>query len=154
MLGKVKQWLGIEGVKLELILPEEVDKSSGLLRGQLRFQSMQAQTVTRIKVALIERYSRGKGEDKLIDEYEMGSFTSDQQIEVPANEVVELDFSLPFTYYQSEIDEIEVQNLLFKGLAKVAKRLRNVRSEYRLEAEARVKGVALNPFDKKILYLK
>lgn len=154
MIGKVKQWLGIEGVKLELDIPEEINRKERVLHGQIRLQSMQAQLVTRIKVVLIERYSRGKGQEQLIDEYELGSFVSDQQIEVPPNELVELDFTLPFQYYRSEIDEWEEQNILFKGVALAAKKLRRVKSEYRLEAEASVKGVALNPFDKKSIRLK
>lgn len=154
MIGKVKQWLGIEGVKLELDIPEEINKHDRVLHGRIRLQSMQAQFVTRIKVVLIERYSRGKGQEQLIDEYELGAFVSNQKIEVPANELVELDFTLPFQHYRSEIDEWEEQNVLFKGLAFAAKKLRRVRSEYRLEAEARVSGVALNPFDKKVVRLK
>ncbi len=59
MIGKVKQWLGIEGVKLELMLPEEVYEKSGFVVGKILLQSMNAQTVSSIKLVLIERYSRG-----------------------------------------------------------------------------------------------
>jgi len=154
MLGRVKHWLGIEGVKLELMVPDEIPKGASLINGTIRLQSMQAQTVTRIKVVLIERYERGKGSDKRIDEYELGTFLSDQTIEVPANQAIEVPFSLPFRVYLSEVDELEAQNMLFKGLALVAKKLRGVSSDFRLVAEAKVKGVALNPFDKKTVTLK
>jgi len=43
MLKKVKKWLGIEGVKLELILPEEVDLSADKLVGKIQFYSMHEQ---------------------------------------------------------------------------------------------------------------
>ena len=97
MFGKVKKWLGIEGVKLELVIPDEVTQKSGLIEGKLRFQSMNTQTVTAIRVRLIERYSRGRGKEKLIDEYELGSIQQAQNFEVPEHEPIEIDFSLPFS---------------------------------------------------------
>ena len=154
MLGRVKKWLGIEGVKLELIIPEEVAKSSQRIDGKMRFQSMNTQVVTEIKVVLIERYSRGKGKEKLTDEYELGSIAEKRNFEVPAEEPVEMDFSLPFGLYESEVDKFENRNILFRGIAKAAKYIRGAKSDYRLEAEAKVKGVALNPFDRKSIKLK
>lgn len=153
MIGRVKQWLGIEGVKLELLLPEEVDAQEGILMGRLRFQSMNTQLVTFIKIAIIERYSRGRGQDKLVDEYELGKLEIAKEIEIPAGRVVEVPFSLHFSMLQSAFDEMETRFLL-GGIAKAAKLLNAVKSDYRIEAEARVKGTALNPFDKKGLSLK
>jgi hypothetical protein len=154
MIGKVKKWLGIEGVKLELVLPEEIAISDKLVRGQIQLQSMNPQTVTGIKVVLVERYSRGRGKEKLVDEYELGEVELPRTLEVPAGEVIELDFELPFSYVRSEIEEFGHKNFLFGGIAKAARALRNARSTFRVEAEAKVKGVALNPFDKKEISLK
>ncbi|MCB0641400.1 MAG: hypothetical protein KDC44_07155, partial [Phaeodactylibacter sp.] len=72
MLDRVKRWLGIEGVKLDLIIPEEVSKKSQLIKGKIRFTSMNTQQVTTAKIALIERYARGRRKDKRIDDYELG----------------------------------------------------------------------------------
>ncbi len=149
MFGKVKKWLGIEGVKLELMLPEEVIAEQGVLRGVLKFTSMNDQTVSYIKVVLVEKFSRGRGEEKLIDEYELGTIELDKNIEVPANEPVEIDFQLPFDLMKSEMDEMQDKNILFKGIVKTAKWIRGVNSEFRVIAEAKVNGVALDPFDKK-----
>ncbi|MCO6478623.1 MAG: sporulation protein [Phaeodactylibacter sp.] len=154
MLGKVKKWLGIEGVKLELALPEEVDANSREIHGNIRFMSLNPQTVTGIKIALIEKYSRGRGKEKLIDEYELGATEIHQIIEVPPEEVVEVPFHLPFSLVRSNVDEFGKKNFLFGGLALAAKALRGVKSEFRVEAEAQVKGVALNPFDRKIIQVK
>lgn len=153
MIGKVKKWLGIEGVKLELELPEEVKAKSGVVEGKLHFQSLNAQTVQAIKVVLIERYTRGRGKEKLIDEYELGRRQIELQFEVPPDEIVEVEFSLPFELVKSEIDEFGDKNFIFGGLARAARVLRAAKSDYRIEAEASVKGVALNPFDKKPLNL-
>ena len=147
MFGKVKRWLGIEGVKVELIVPDEVRAKSAQVDGKLRFYSMHDQTVKSIKVKMVEKFKRGRRKNKLIDEYILGEIELQQEIEVPAQEHVEVDFSLPFTLALSDMDKIERKNFLFKGAIKTAKFIRGVRSSYRLEAEAEVKGTALNPFD-------
>ncbi|NRB49350.1 MAG: sporulation protein [Saprospiraceae bacterium] len=154
MIGRVKKWLGIEGVKLEIVVTPEHRRRTGKIEGRLRFQSLNAQTVTSIRIALVEKYTRGRGKEKLIDEYELGEINLKQTIEVPAEEIVEVPFSLPFKLIKSEMDEFGDRNFLYGGLARAAKAIQSVRSDYRLEAEAKVKGVALNPFDKKFIKLK
>ncbi|MGB3547264.1 MAG: sporulation protein [Saprospiraceae bacterium] len=151
MLGKVKKWLGIEGVKLELDLPPTFDLEGGRIEGRVRLFSKNAQTVTAVRLVLIERYRRGRGEEQLVDEYELGRFTLTEQLEVPAEGEIERAFSLPFSRPVSEVDEFGQRNAVFGGLAWAARKLRNVSSEYRLEAEAQVRGVALNPFDRQEL---
>lgn len=153
MIGRVKQWLGIEGVKLELLLPDEVDGQNGILTGRLRFQSMNTQLVTFIKIAMIERYSRGRGQEKLVDEYELGKLEIAKEIEIPAGKVVEVPFSFQFSMLQSAFDDLE-RRFILGGIAKAAKLINAVKSDYRIEAEARVKGTALHPFDKKSISLK
>lgn len=149
MIKKVKTWLGIEGVKLELVLPEQVDAYSKRVKGKLRFQSMNTQHVTEIKVVMIEKYIRGRGDEKLIDEYEIGSISLPQDFVVEAGEEVLVDFYLPYSIVKSSMDEMGDKNLLFKGVSRLAKLAYGAKSTYRIEAEAAVKGVALNPFDKK-----
>ncbi len=148
MFGKVERWLGIEGVKIEMILPDEVSGSSGVIEGKLRFESMHLQTVTKIKITLTEKYIRGRFKNKLTDQYKIGEIELDEKIEVPAHEVILLDFELPFTIVKSDMDELGDKNFVFKKLVDTAKALKNVKSEYYLEAEAEVNGTALSPFDK------
>ncbi|MFK7808600.1 MAG: sporulation protein [Saprospiraceae bacterium] len=154
MFGKVKKWLGIEGVKVELLLPEEVRESDGSIKGRLRFYSMSPQTVTRVHIKLVERYSRGRDEDRLVDEYELGAITLDRSIDIPGGEPVELGFELPFSVSDSKMDEIGNQNFLMGGLVKISKWFSKVNSEFRVEVEAKTLGVALSPFDKKTITIK
>ncbi len=152
MLGKVKQWLGIEGVKLDLILPADFHPRQGSLAGTVRLTSKNPQRVTAIKVVMVEKYSRGKNEGQLVDEYELGRHISTDLVEVPGEGVpIEINFRISFEPVNSPVDDFGGKNALFGSLAWAAKRLRNVTSEYRLEAEAQVQGVGLNPFDKQIL---
>ena len=149
MLKKVKTWLGIEGVKLELDLPEVAYENIGMISGKVQFLSMNYQTVRSVKLVLIERYARGRGTERLVDEYQLGQMVLDHPIDIPANETVSIDFDLPFKIVRSDIDEMGQKNVLLGGIAKLARKLQSVSSDYYLMAEADVQGTALNPFDKK-----
>lgn len=153
MIQRVKRWLGIEGVKIELLLPETLSLKSALLEGKLRFQSMNPQRVTYLRIALKERYSRGRGEERLVDEYVLGALEVEKQIDIPKGKIVELPFSLPFVRVESNVDTME-KALLWKGVAKVAKWANQVESEFRVEAEARIQGTALNPFVRQVIVVK
>ena len=149
MFGKVKKWLGIEGVKIELILPEEIKGSDGLIEGKIRFHTMHTQKVKSIKLTLTEKYTRGRFKGKLTDQYKIAETELKEEIMVPVDEAVEIDFELPFTLVKSDMDELGEKNFVLRGLVNTAKKIKNVKSEYTLEAEARVEGTALHPFDKK-----
>jgi len=151
MFGKVKRWLGIEGVKVELILPEEINGDDGLIEGKLRFQSMHTQKVKSIKLSLTEKYTRGRFKGKLIDQYKIAETEQKEDIIVPADEPIEVDFVLPFSVVKSDMDEIADKNFVLRKIVNTAKLIKNVKSEYTLEVEAVVEGTALNPFDKKMV---
>jgi hypothetical protein len=153
MIGKVKQWLGIEGVKLEILVPSGQSIASGHLQGRVRLQTMHPQTVTGIRIVLIERYARGRGEERLIDEYELGSTTIDKTFTVEPDKAMELVFALPFQNIDSDVDRWGRRNPINRQLARAARWLRKAESQYRVEAEAKVEGVALNPFDKRAVEL-
>jgi hypothetical protein len=145
MFGKVKRWLGIEGVKVEIITAEHFSLKERVLAGKLRFVSMNNQTVTEVNLRLIERYKRGRGSTKLIDEYCLGEIYLKDQFEVIPDEETFIHFSLPFTPKLSRMDELEQRNFLIKGVVGAAKLLKGVKSEFRLEVRATVKGTALHP---------
>jgi sporulation-control protein spo0M len=153
MFGKVKKWLGIEGVKVELLLPEMAFEEVGAVSGQLVFHSKNEQVVRSVNLKMIEKYSRGRGQDKLMDEYLLGEITLQQRFVVPADEPLGVDFTLPFKLQKSNVDEFGDKNFLTGGLVSFAKKLQAVNSDYRIEAEADVEGTALNPFDRKAIKL-
>lgn len=154
MLGRVKKWLGIEGVKVEVIIPEEISRHDRVVRGSLRFGSMNPQTVASVNIKLIETYRRGRRKSKLTDEYLLAEKDMHVMIDVPADEFVELEFELPFDLVKSPMDEFQEKNFILGGLISAAKKIKGVDSEYRVEVEADVVGTALNPFDRKSFQLK
>lgn len=154
MIGKLKKFFGIEGVKLELITPEFVYASDGLIEGKIRFHSMNTQEVTYVKLALVERYARGRGEERKIDDYEIGDTEISLDLVIPADEPVEIEFQLPYQVVKSNMEEWGDKNLLLKGVVGAAKYFSKIKSTYKVVAEAKVKGTALNPFDKKSILIK
>lgn len=152
MLGKVKDWLGIEGVKLELVVPPDFKVTQGSLGGIVRLQSMRAQTVTAIRIDVVEKYTRGRDDNTLVDEYNLGTITLRDEIPVPAEgEAIEVPFVVPVEPMNSAVDEFGRRNLLFRGLAWAARKAHNAVSEYRIEAQAKVRGMGLDPHDTKPL---
>ena len=95
---------------------------------------------------LIEKYKRGRRKSKLTDEYILGEVIHEENIEVPADDSVELDFELPFEFIKSDMDSWQGRNFVLGSIVKTAKFLKGVRSEFRIEVDAKVKGTALNPF--------
>lgn len=150
MIGKVKKWLGIEGVRMELLVSELFNPKDKKLSGALRFYSKTPQRVTGIKVSLIERYGRGRGTDRLIDEYILGHLEVETDLRILPDQLLDLPFTLEFSVQESRVDQLE-RSLLWKGVARLAKFANQVKSEYRLEAEARVEGTALHPLTSKPL---
>ena len=148
---RVKQWLGIEGVKMEIILPEEVHKNDGEIRGEIQFSTMNTQRITQTKIQLIEKFSRGRKKKKRIDEYLLGEIELDDGFMVYPDETKSIEFVLPFTLLKSNMDNRQDKGGLGAPVASFLKWTRNVKSEYRIEAESTVQGTALSPFDRKII---
>ena len=154
MFGTVKKILGIEGVKLELVIADEVSKDAGIITGFIKLTALSdANLIENITLKMVEKYSRGRGDSQLINEYPMGELTMNNKINIGKNDVIEIPFELEFIYVQSEMDKLEPNNIFARGLVKFAKKLRNVKSEYTLRADAKIKGTTLSPFDIKPLKL-
>ncbi len=151
MLKKVKKWLGIEGVRITVDVPEDIFIHEKKVSGTLILESKQESTISQIRMRLIEKYSRGRKHNKLIDEYLLGTTVIDDPIHLLANQPGEVTFDLYFQPLKSEMDNLESKNILLKGVVRTAKFLRRVHSQYRLEIEADVKGMAISPLVKKEL---
>ncbi len=149
MFKRFKKWLGVEGVKLDLELPHEIRADAGKLSGTLHFYSMSDVEVTEVEISFVERYRRGRGKEKLIDEYQLGSISLRQKIAIEAEVPQSVEFELPFRVFKSQMDQFEQKNLLTKAVSSVAKFAKNVKSIYRVEAKANVTGTVLHPIAKK-----
>lgn len=154
MLGKLKKYLGIEGVKISITLDDPILKSEKAVFGHVILHSLSDQMVDAIELKFIERYHRGRNENKLIDEYELGSLVLADPIAISKNQEIKVPFTLNYNPVLSEVDEFGEENVISKGIAYIAKSLKGVKSEYRIIAKAKVKGTSLDPIAKKIVILE
>lgn len=157
MFGKIKKALGIEGVKMELKVPNTIakgKKGKNKVEGKLKFTSLSNQVVERMEVKMIERYARGRKESRLIDEYVVGSIQLADPVDIKPNQIIEVDFELEYELSKSEMDRIAESNIFNRGIVKMAKYLKKVTSEYRIEATAVVRGTKLGPTAKIPIILK
>jgi hypothetical protein len=154
MFGTIKNWLGIEGLKIEFAVEDVIKPIGDQIEGSLLFYSKREQLVESVEIKLIERYSRGRRKNKLINEYTLGEMEYANRIEVPAEQFIELEFALPFQLMKSDMDKYSDLNFVTRSLVEVAKKIKNAKSEFRLEASARVSGTAVHPFVKKIIYME
>lgn len=149
MIGKVKSFLGIESVKIELETPFKIPHDGDFLMGTVILNSKSNQTIKSITIKLIEKYQRGIRKNKLINEYTVGVFEYEKPLIIEANKELTFEFKMKYNVSESEMDKIGSQNFITKTFVKFAKILNNVKSEFRLEASAKIAGNAISPLTKK-----
>lgn len=153
MFGQVKKWLGFDSVKIKIKPLEVYPYKIETLNAELEFTASAPALVTYVKVKLIERYTRGRGDNQKIDEYLLGEWTSDEEIEIDGKNTRVIFFKLPFKFQHSNIEKLEHSNLIGKGIATVFKTIKAAKSDYRLEAQCLVEDSSKNPEDKiKVLF--
>ena len=146
MFGKVKKILGIEGVKMELSVPKGQNLKSEKITGTIKLTTQTESIVETIDIKLIEKYTRGRGEEMLIDEYVLGEITLNEEITIKSDEIIEVPFELEFVYAKSAMDKLADDNILLRGPIRLAKMMKKVKSSYKIIAEAIVKDTKLHPF--------
>ena len=146
MLNRLKNVLGVEGVSLALEVKPEFDLGSGRLGGALVISTLRPQTVRTLSLRLTERYTRGRGEHRRIDDYLLGELELDRSIDLKAGERVAVPFVLRFAARPSRLEEQLAAMPLLGSIVRRAAHLANgVQSVYTLTALASVAGVALDP---------
>ena len=145
MLKKVKKALGIEGVKVQIETDRQHPKVTRIIRGHIVLTSLSDNVVEHIHIKMIERYSRGRKKDRLVNDYEIGKVNLSGPIEVSPDAAVRLSFEVPYIIARSEMDELG-ETPIVGGLIALAKYLKKVKSSYRIIAEADVTGTKLQPF--------
>jgi hypothetical protein len=154
MFGGIKKMLGIEGVKIDVEVFYPINKKEQLVKGKVKLTTLRESTIIGVAIKLIEKYHRGRKGSKLIDEYVIGFVELDQTMILAKDDIVEIPFELPFKIYESQMDKMQNSNIFAAGLVFLAKTVKGVKSEFRIEAEAIVTGTKLNPLSKKDIIMK
>jgi len=147
MLKKIKNILGIEGVKIQLECPVEVNKNDKRIQGRVILTSQSKKHIKSLTIKLIEKYKRGRAEATLINEYVLSELRLDLNIDIDKNTPAKLDFELPLNMLKSDMDQIADKNFITRKLVEVAKRLKNVNSYFRIEATAHMTSTSLDAVD-------
>lgn len=153
MLGKVKLFFGIEGLKVDLDIPEHFSIQDQILKGSLRLHSKSAQTLKTLEIKLTETYQRGRGKDKRTNEYNWGQIEWKENIYIPAGSEKIIDFRLPLTPHLSRMEELAGKSIVHRKIASFASLLKNAQSVFHVEVTTRIEGTALNPSEKKEIKL-
>lgn len=151
IIKKVKDWLGIEGVKIALTVPETFKLSDQKVDGVYAISSQSDQYLETVTISLKEKYSRGRRKSKLIDEYVLGQMTIAINEPITKDQVVTKEFTIEFDQLTSGIEKWGSRNILYGGLVGVMKVIKNAKSSYTLLAEVSVKGNKLKPYDTVII---
>jgi len=128
MLGKLKRVLGIEGVKVEMYVKLPIDKEAKVITGNLKFTTKSESVIKSITVKIVEKYSRGRGKEKLVDEYTIAQLELSDSFVISPEEIVEVPFSIEYEVALSEMDKMAKESLLSRPLISLAKWIKKVKS--------------------------
>ena len=148
MFGRVKKWFGIEGTKIRLHVLPTYPSDVETINGEVEVHSKRTETVLSIKLKFFEVYTRGRGDEKRIDEYLLGTWEMNEPFEVSEENTEMVFFKLTFDPVQSEMDKRASKGPLRRGLVSLMKSMKGVQSDYYIEAEAVVEGNTWNPVAK------
>ena len=96
--SKVKDKLGIGGVKAVLEVPKSVSKTVDFIEGKIILTTKSEQEITDIEVTLIEDFSIGSDDEKTQKRFELGKVTFNDHFSISPGETKEIPFCLPFAF--------------------------------------------------------
>ena len=144
MLKRIKNMFGIEGVKVSIDAPDKIDLNSKKLKFQIHVTSKTDLVLDLVSIKLIEKYRRGWGDSKLINEYVLYESVEDLDLLISAEEKLRAPLSISFDYTKSAMEKMAEKRIL-RPFVKLAMLTKKVKSTFRLEVTAKVKGVRMNP---------
>ncbi len=147
IIKKVKDWLGIEGVKIALAVDETFKLRDQNISGSYSISSQSDQYIESVRLILKEKYARGRRKSKLIDEYVLNEIEVDIKENIETDQVITREFSIAFEPLKSGIEKWGDKNILYKGVTEFVKVIKNAKSSYNLTVEVKVKGNKLKPYD-------
>ena len=154
MLGKLKSVLGIEGVKVEIRVHEPVSLKSKILSGELAFRSLSEQTIKSAKISLQESYKKGRGQSKTIEVFDLGSLELEINKNIEKDGALMVPFELSYLFAHSDMESFGDKNFITDKLVKLAYVFKNVKSDFTLLVEAKIKGNPFGTSTKKIIETK
>ena len=144
MFKKIKNMFGIDGVKISLDAPAELDLGNKIVKFNLIVTSKSDLVLDSVSIKLIEKYKRGWGDSKLINEYVLYENVEDLDLLISPEEKLTAPMTVSFNYTKSAVEKLAEKRIL-RPFVKIAMLAKRVKSTFRLEVVAKVKGVRMNP---------
>lgn len=145
--SKVKQALGIGTISVKINVPGQLNASDGILKGSLLLTAKSDQKVKKMEVKLEEEQTTGRGDNKKVNTYTIGSWNDNSMFEMKTGETKTVEFEFPVQVYKSSTDQLAEKSGMLGGLGKMAKFADNARSDFKVNAEVDVEGAKLDPSD-------
>ena len=155
-LQTVKQWVGIGGVKFEIMCDAQypIGSGTGNVAGKLSLMSKSDQHVTKIEVKVVEEKTTGRGAEKSTREYDLGKITlPNSEFDIKAGETKTVDFTVPFKVVKSVSDAMKDKGGALGALGKGMAFMDGEKTAYFVKASGSVKGTALGPSASKPIQL-
>ncbi|MBN2730230.1 MAG: sporulation protein [Bacteroidales bacterium] len=150
---KMKNKMGIGGVKVQLSIPEQAPKADGSVEGKVILTSKSDQEIKKIEIKMVEEYTTGRGDDKETKELTMGEININEAMAIKEGETKEIPFSLPYTILKSNNDELKEKGGALGAIGKVGSFAKNEKSKYFIEADVDVVSAAIDPSDREEIKL-
>ena len=140
MFQRFKKWIGVNQVKIKFNTLPVYPSSVETLNGELIFYAQDEQEIESFTLVLSEVYTRGRGQNKRIDEYTLGKETINEPILLSPKQPHRYLFKLPFQFNMSNMDKIGKKNLITRQISRLAKSMKGVQSDFSLQIEAKIRG--------------
>lgn len=146
MIRKVKTWLGIEGVKINLDFPTNASQGQDEIKMVLSLSSLSKQKIKNIHLVFKEVYERGRGDHKRISELVLDEWEQDRTLEIDDNEIHFIPIRINPNWEKSPIDKWQENGPAQKIIGGLAKRFHGVKSKFYIEVNLKVARTKLNPY--------
>jgi len=153
LLSKIKNKLGIGGVKVELQVPAQVSKEVRDVNGKIIMTTKSEQEILEIEVKFMEEFTTGRGDNKKSKLFELGIVKLSEKYIIKPGDSIQVDFNLPFTLMKSNVDSLKEKGGALGVIGSMGKFANNEKSSYYIEADVDVKSAVLDPSDKKNIKL-
>jgi hypothetical protein len=150
MFSKLKQFVGMVGVTVELDIPGNLSKDATSLAGTVRVIAKQDQHITRVTANMKQTHTEGSGEKRVSSNYDIGEIIiTSQAFDIKAGETKEYPFTMEFRRRKSSDQRMAESGGILGTLGKISTMMDNEHDEFWVNAMADVKGAALDPNDNK-----
>lgn len=153
LFQKIKNKLGIGGVKIQIDIPNKYSKAEGMATGKFTLTTKSDQEITSMDVKLIEKYTTGRGDSAKTKEFTLGSLKFNDQFAIKTGENKTFEFDFPFEVKQSTNDQLKEKGGAMGAVGSLGKFAKGEKSEYVIDVSVDVKAAALDPTEEKEVVL-